>query len=90
MLQLYPVYLLWNRRKTLTGSPDPTRMQTVHVNLVNIIYHLFTYLYRNGEGGGCVSSPQIYRWTPDIIYRSLVIILSFQRILIQAAEVFSL
>ena len=25
MLQLYPVYLLWNRRKTLTGSPDPTR-----------------------------------------------------------------
>ena len=24
MLQLYPVYLLWNRRKTLTGSPDPT------------------------------------------------------------------
>ena len=23
-LQLYPVYLLWNRRKTLTGSPDPT------------------------------------------------------------------
>ena len=25
MLQLYPVYLLCNRRKTLTGSPDPTR-----------------------------------------------------------------
>ena len=25
MVQLYPVYLLWNRRKTLTGSPDPTR-----------------------------------------------------------------
>ena len=25
MLQLNPVYLLWNRRKTLTGSPDPTR-----------------------------------------------------------------
>ena len=25
MLQLYPVYLLWNRRKTLTGSPDATR-----------------------------------------------------------------
>ena len=24
MLQLYPVYLLWNRHKTLTGSPDPT------------------------------------------------------------------
>ena len=24
MLQLYPVYLLWNRPKTLTGSPDPT------------------------------------------------------------------
>ena len=24
MLQLNPVYLLWNRRKTLTGSPDPT------------------------------------------------------------------
>ena len=24
ILQLYPVYLLWNRRKTLTGSPDPT------------------------------------------------------------------
>ena len=24
-LQLYPVYLLCNRRKTLTGSPDPTR-----------------------------------------------------------------
>ena len=23
-LQLYPVYLLWNRCKTLTGSPDPT------------------------------------------------------------------
>ena len=25
MLQLYPVYLLCNRRKTLTGSPNPTR-----------------------------------------------------------------
>ena len=25
MLQLYPVYLLCNRRKTLAGSPDPTR-----------------------------------------------------------------
>ena len=25
MLQLYPVYSLWSRRKTLTGSPDPTR-----------------------------------------------------------------
>ena len=24
MLQLYPVYLLCNRRKTLTESPDPT------------------------------------------------------------------
>ena len=24
MLQLYPAYLLCNRRKTLTGSPDPT------------------------------------------------------------------
>ena len=23
MLQLYPVYLLWNRCKTLTGSLDP-------------------------------------------------------------------
>ena len=33
MLQWYPVYLLWNRRKTLTGSPDPTRMQTVQINL---------------------------------------------------------
>ena len=33
MLQLYPVYLLWNRRKTLTGSPDPTRMQKVQINL---------------------------------------------------------
>ena len=33
MLQLYPAYLLWNRRKTLTGSPDPTRMQTVQINL---------------------------------------------------------
>ena len=25
MIQLYPEYLLWSRRKTLTGSPDPTR-----------------------------------------------------------------
>ena len=25
MLQLYPAYLLCNRHKTLTGSPDPTR-----------------------------------------------------------------
>ena len=25
MLQLYPVYLLWNRHKTLTGSPGPVR-----------------------------------------------------------------
>ena len=32
-LQLYPVYLLWNRRKTLTGSPDPMRMQMVQINL---------------------------------------------------------
>ena len=33
MLQLYPVYLLWNRHKTLTGSPDPKHMQTVQINL---------------------------------------------------------
>ena len=32
-LQLYPVYLLWNRRKTLTASLDPMRMQTVQINL---------------------------------------------------------
>ena len=25
MLQVHPVYSLCNRRKTLTGSPDPTR-----------------------------------------------------------------
>ena len=25
MLQLHPAYSLWNRRKTLTGSPDPMR-----------------------------------------------------------------
>ena len=25
MLQLYPVYSLWNRCKTLTRSPDPKR-----------------------------------------------------------------
>ena len=24
-MQQYPELLLWNRRKTLTGSPDPTR-----------------------------------------------------------------
>ena len=30
MLHLYPVYLLCNRRKTLTGSPDPT-----HANSTN-------------------------------------------------------
>ena len=32
-MQQYPEYLLWNRRKTLTGSPDPTRAygkQTLH------------------------------------------------------------
>ena len=27
MLQLYPVFLLCDRHKTLTGSPDPTFMQ---------------------------------------------------------------
>ena len=37
MLQLYPVYLLWNRRKTLTGSLDPTRMQMVQINLAQLI-----------------------------------------------------
>ena len=36
MLQLYPVYLLWNRRKTLTGSPGPTHMQPVQINLAHI------------------------------------------------------
>ena len=30
MLQLYPAYLLCNRHKTLTGSPDPTYMQLVN------------------------------------------------------------
>ena len=30
MLQLHPVYSLWNRRKTLTGSPDP-----MHANGTN-------------------------------------------------------
>ena len=30
MLQVYPVYSLWNRRKTLTGSPD-----TMHTNSTN-------------------------------------------------------
>ena len=32
-MQQYPEYLLWNRRKILTGSPDPTRAygkQTLH------------------------------------------------------------
>ena len=45
MLQLYPVYLLWNRRKTLTGSPDPTRMQTVQINLASLIFILFQEQY---------------------------------------------
>ena len=36
MLQLYPVYLLWNRHKTITGSPDPTRMQTMQINLAQV------------------------------------------------------
>ena len=30
MFQLYPVYLLWNRHKTLIGSPDP-----MHANGTN-------------------------------------------------------
>ena len=30
MFQLYPMYLLWNRCKTLTGSPDPTYMQSAN------------------------------------------------------------
>ena len=30
MLQVYPAYLLCNRRKTLTGSPDPTYMQSAN------------------------------------------------------------
>ena len=30
MLQLYPAYLLCNRCKTLTGSPDPTYMQSAN------------------------------------------------------------
>ena len=30
MLQLHPVYSLWNRRKTLTGSLDP-----MHANSTN-------------------------------------------------------
>ena len=37
MLQLYPVYLLWSRHKTLTGSPNPTRMQTVQINLAQLM-----------------------------------------------------
>ena len=37
MLQLYPVYSLWNRRKTLTGSPDPTHMQMVQINLAETL-----------------------------------------------------
>ena len=44
MLQLYPVYSLWSRRKTLTGSPDPN-MQTVQINLT---YSLDIYIAVHG------------------------------------------
>ena len=46
MLQLYPVYLLWSRRKTLTGSSDPTRVQTVQINLANISHLMEMKFFR--------------------------------------------
>ena len=39
MLQLYPVYLLWNRRKTLTGSPEPQRMLPVQISLATFSWY---------------------------------------------------
>ena len=43
MLQLYAVYLLWNGRKTLTGSPDSTHMQTVQINLAKLNNPVFVH-----------------------------------------------
>ena len=43
MLQLYPVYLLWNRRKTLTGSPDPTRAKGANKPCIIGIFALLQY-----------------------------------------------
>ena len=45
-LQLYPVYSLWNRRKTLTGSPDPTCMLTVQS-------YMYPYSYINLASAHC-------------------------------------
>ena len=48
MLQLHPVYSLWNRRKTLTGSPDPTRANGTNKPCISndhlVIISLYEYL----------------------------------------------
>ena len=52
MLQLNPVYSLWNRRKTLTGSPDTTHaigtnkpcMDNVHASGQHEVNMQMTYV----------------------------------------------
>ena len=44
MLQLYPVYSLWNRHKTLTGSLDP-----MHANGTNKPCNVTPMSGYNGE-----------------------------------------
>ena len=53
MLQLYPVYLLWNRHKTLTGSLDPTHANATdkpctskETGKVSLGYNSFTNVSR--------------------------------------------
>ena len=45
MLQLYPVYSLWNRRKTLTGSPDPMRANGTNKPCTTYISAAATTIY---------------------------------------------
>ena len=50
MLQLHPVYLLCNRRKTLTGSPDPTRANgTNEPCTVNSDFNIFIREFNTHE-----------------------------------------
>ena len=45
MLQVYPVYLLWNRRKT-TQDHRILRVQTIQTNFDCIIFHKIQWIHQ--------------------------------------------
>ena len=52
MFKVYPAYSLCDRRKTLTGSPDPTYMQPTNKPCINTLISPNMFLSSNGSCTG--------------------------------------